>query len=407
MRLTTARSVVAIPAQDEADRIGDCLRALASDPCDRALVVLLYANNCADDTVEAARAAASDLPLELVIRAETLPPPLAHAGEARRRAMALASALCLPSDLLLTTDADARVEPGWRRGNHRAIDAGADVVCGMAVIDPVEARAVPAHLHEDDRRETDYATLLDHLRALLDPDPADPWPRHGEESGASIAVTLPAFLDAGGVPATTLGEDRALVRRLAERDRAVRHDPSLRVIVSGRLAGRARGGMADTMRRRMECQDEHVDARLEPVSAALRRIRLRARFRAARAAGTATPDDARRLGVGVERLAEAIAAPFEGEAWRALEAASPRLAPGPKVRHRALPAHAARARRLVEALVPDGSVAPRPRLALPPIALRVAAGPDGDATAARSQRAPPVPHASGPPDGGAASASRH
>jgi GT2 family glycosyltransferase len=279
------RCIVAIPARDEESRIGACLAALAADPCPAPLTVILFANDCEDRTCDVARHAAGSCGLDLRIIEECLPSGRRHVGEARGRAMEAAARLARPADVLLTTDADSRVQPGWRAANLHAIADGADLVCGVAVIDPVEALAIDPRLHEDDARECAYGALLDEIAALLDPDPADPWPRHLEESGASIAIRAEVFRHIGGVPCVAIGEDRALVRRAAALDARIRHDPQIRVIVSGRLQGRAAGGMADTIRRRMQCQDDFIDARLEPVSHWLRRVRLRAAVRAARRSG--------------------------------------------------------------------------------------------------------------------------
>ena len=355
MRLTEGgartRSVVAIPARNERDRIGDCLACLAADPCEHPLLLVLLVNNSDDGTATVARREADARGLTLVVLEEHLPADRAHAGEARRLAMAAASGFCGPRDLLLTTDADGRVLPGWRRANHAAIDAGADIVCGRAVIDPEEALCVPAHLHEDDARETRYAALLDRLAAIVEPDDADPWPRHGEESGASIAIRPGLFRAAGGVPAVVLGEDRALVRCLALRDARIRHDPAISVIVSGRLEGRATGGMADTMRRRMTRQDDHVDQRLEPVSERIRRLGLRRRFRRLAAAGRRpSPADAARFGVSASVLDDALRCEWLATGWDMVERVSPRLRTRTAIRNDALEPHLVRAGRLVDLL---------------------------------------------------------
>ncbi len=350
MRHDDTRSVVAIPARNERDRIGACLAALAADRCALPLLVVLFVNNSDDGTETAAREAASSLGLELAVSSERLEGVRAHAGEARRRAMEAALARCRATDLLLTTDADGRVMDGWRRGNHAAVTAGADVVCGRALIDPVEALAVPRHLHDDDARETAYFTRLDRIASLLDPDRDDPWPRHGEESGASIAVRPAVFRAAGGVPSVASGEDRALLHRLRLRDARIRHEPSLAVIVSGRLTGRADGGMADTMRRRIGCQDEHVDERLEPVADALRRVRRRRAFRELRASGSATSRAAWQLGVTEAVLRDALRRPFFGEAWDAIERSSAVLATRTPIPHLDLAPHMERADRLLARL---------------------------------------------------------
>jgi hypothetical protein len=107
--------------------------------------------------------------------------------------------------------------------------------------------------------ECGYDKLLDQIHALLDPDPFDPWPRHTEHSGASLAVTLEAYRRAGGIPPMAVGEDRAFAEALRRVDAHIRHAPTVRVIVSGRIIGRAAGGMADTICRRLTRPDEMLD----------------------------------------------------------------------------------------------------------------------------------------------------
>ena len=112
--------------------------------------------------------------------------------------------------ILLTTDADGRVRPGWLAANLAAIAAGADAVAGRAEIELLGARLIPQHLHEIDAWEYNYATLLDEIRSLLDPDPADPWPRHEEHCGASIAVTATAYRHAEVCLRCLLAEDQRI-----------------------------------------------------------------------------------------------------------------------------------------------------------------------------------------------------
>jgi hypothetical protein len=200
-----------------------------------------------------------------------LPPALAHAGEARRLALAEAVAISAPDGVLLTTDADTHAPPHWVAANLAAL-AGVDAVAGRAVIDPIEARLIPRHLHELDALECTYAALLDEIEAMLKPDRHDPWPRHDEHSGASIAVRLPAYLAAGGMPRQPTGEDRAFFDSLRRTGARIRHAPEVWVTVSGRLDGRAKGGMADTIRSRMHQAPEWLDDRLEPVDDRLHRL---------------------------------------------------------------------------------------------------------------------------------------
>jgi hypothetical protein len=202
-------------------------------------------------------------------------------------------------------------------------------VAGRAIIDPIEEALIPTALLEADARECKYAALLDEVVAGIDPDPADPWPRHDEHSGASIAVTVKAFSRAGGIPELALGEDRAFFRNLRRIDARIRHDPDVQVIVSGRTEGRAKGGMADTIRRRLVCPDVFLDDRLEAIHDAVLRARLR---RKARLLWAEESEDfevffelARDLDLPPNYLRERLASGVFGAAWDDIETASPTL----------------------------------------------------------------------------------
>jgi glycosyltransferase involved in cell wall biosynthesis len=329
MSSTTARRVVvAIPAKDEASCIDPCLAALAMQTR-KPDAVLLLPNNCTDDTAAVAAAMSSSLPYRVHIHCREFPPPSANAGTARRTAMQLAAELAGCDGILLTTDADTVVADDWTERNLQAISAGADLVCGRAALDAAEALLIPSHLHADDALESKLTELLDRIAAELDPDPADPWPRHAEAAGASLAVTVAAFLRVGGIPAVEAGEDRAFVGALARVDARVRHDPAVRVTVSGRTIGRAPGGMADTIRRRIRQQDEFTDGSLEPSIDAYRRFDFRRRIRAAwqlHSTERVLPVElAADLGIPAGTLECMLQGHFFGSTWADIQAASPFL----------------------------------------------------------------------------------
>jgi hypothetical protein len=192
--------VVAIPVKDEVERIGNCLRALSQQSGISRHQIVLLLNNCTDDTAVVVRNLTPNLAVPIHQFEVTLPPEQANAGYARRLAMQAAEKFVAPQGVLLTTDADACVYPDWISANLLALRQGADAVAGCIEIDPAEAALIPPKLHEDDARECAYAALLDEIEARLDWDSADPWPRHSEHSGASIAVTV----DATGGPAAFL-----------------------------------------------------------------------------------------------------------------------------------------------------------------------------------------------------------
>lgn len=323
------RTIVAIPACNEQDHIAGCLQALDHQTTDQVDDILLFLNNTIDRTAAVAR----QIPLRpgttLHIVEQMLPPARANAGNARRLAMLHAASLHQDNDraILLTTDADSAVDKDWLAHNRAAIRAGADAVAGWVDLDPQDWSRIPLRLHEDDARECAYDALCDEIHARLDPDPADPLPRHTQHSGASIAVTLAAYRRAGGIPAIACGEDRAFLKALRRVDARIRHAPEVHVTVSGRIEGRAEGGMADTIRRRMTAPDPHLDDRLEPAADCARRARMRARLRACLDDAALIPALAQDAAVEPAWLARALATTPFGATWDALEAISPILKP--------------------------------------------------------------------------------
>jgi len=191
---------------------------------------------------------------------------------------------------------------------------------------------------------------------IIDPDLNDPPDRHTEASGASLAVSVAAFDRAGGIPPVASGEDRALVDALRRIDARIRHDPEINVIVSGRIEGRARDGMADAIRRRMIRQDEFTDTQVEPAHNAFRRLTLRRRVRLAWRSGVVQGTLAAHLSLHPQALAEALSARFFGAAWVELEKCSPVLRREP-VRFVDLPAEIVAANRLLAWLASDAVAA--------------------------------------------------
>jgi len=314
------KAVVAIPVKNEEARLAACLDSLARQTVAPDHIFLLL-NNCTDGTVEIARAAAARNP-RITVSEVQLPAPLASAGEARRLALAAAADLAGRDGIIMTTDADCQPEDGWVAKNLREIARGADVVCGAARI---IAEPGQAGLHFDLARETMYAALLDEIASLVDPDPADPWPRHQQHSGASIAMTVEILRAVGGAPRVPHGEDRALIERFRLADARIRHAPDIEVPVSGRLEGRAKGGMAEALSRRARQRDEETDAALEPAVDAYRRALARARLRGLCNNTHATAPLARDLLIDPDAMAVALGAGTFGAGWAIVERLSPVL----------------------------------------------------------------------------------
>lgn len=323
----TGSIAVAVPARDEADRIERCIAALDRQVGRGIDDIVVLVNNSTDGTAPIARGLAGQTRARLHVVECVLPPDRAHAGWARRMAMEHAARCVQGNGLLLTTDADGVVDQNWLDGNLAAVQAGADAVAGWVDLDPVDCPHIPEHLHEDDVRETAYDALCDEIHASLDPDPDDPLPRHTQHSGASIAVTLEIYRRSQGVPPVASGEDRAFFKALRRIDARIRHALECHVAVSGRIVGRARDGMADTIRRRLIAQDLYIDDRLEPAEDCARRALMRRRVRLCRQAPELAPELARELGLDAAKLIDDLRRYPFGTVWEAVEAASPLLRP--------------------------------------------------------------------------------
>lgn len=262
---------VAIPVKNEEAHVAACLAALdaAAALYPGVVTIVMVANDCADASV--ARIAGTRLRhARIDWRAVSMLDGARHAGWARRLALdAAAGNLANPRDLLLSTDADTLVAPDWIVRNAAHIAAGADAVAGRALTPRAERAALGEAKRRLDRLGR-YYIALDYVRASGEAPGHDPWPRHYYEGGASIATTLGMYRRIGGAPTPPLAEDRALFAAVRAAGGRVRHPVDVRVFTSCRLAGRAPGGMADTLARWLE-QDE--DAPLHEtygVSAALR-----------------------------------------------------------------------------------------------------------------------------------------
>lgn len=261
------RIAIAVPARNEAERIEACLRRLAALAIDArvdCVTIHVLANNCQDDTAACARRVAATVARPILVRPLELPPCRANAGWARRVALDDAAvALGRPGDVLVSTDADTLPTADWLIRTLDHIDAGWDAVAGLARLDPRELRAHPRVHRLRFAQIRRYQASLDRLKAA--DDPAEPWPRHFYEGGASMALTLGAYRRIGGAPTPPVGEDRALFDAVRRAGGRVRHPLDVRVITSARLVGRAAGGASDTLARWGEQPEAAPIEGLEPL----------------------------------------------------------------------------------------------------------------------------------------------
>ena len=284
------RPIVAVPARNEAERLPALMDALAAQTwcgSGERLAVVVVLNNCSDDSADVLSAAAMRHPqLEVAVQEVLLTAPDAHVGAARRLAMEAALGIANGEPCaLLTTDADATPEAQWVIANLAALEAGADLVGGRIIGDPVEEARLGPGFQRRVARHLHYAELADRLADSIDPIAHDPVPRHGDHTGASLAVRGDVYAALGGMPALPFREDVAFVTRARAAGYRLRHAPEARVKVSARLVGRAPGGMADCLRAWIRAEAEDQPQLVESVDRLTARLRLRRAIRTGAVAG--------------------------------------------------------------------------------------------------------------------------
>ncbi len=327
---TPPRAVVAVPVKDEAERIIQCLSALAGQtgvaPEDMAVVLLL--NNCTDGTLDQVRSVADQLPMTVETHSVELPPGYANAGWARKLAMDAAADLARAHDgVLLTTDADTLVDEDWVANSLKELDSGLDAVAGFVMADPMELMELDAGILDRGRLEWEYQQLAAELQARADPEPHDPWPRHNQNCGASAAITLSVYRQIGGLPPIHVGEDRALFEQVRQIDGRIRHSLDVQVVTSARTDGRAMGGLSDQIRLRGD-PDHPCDDALEVAVSTLRRSLWRNQLRTLWEAGGVTDHAeiwAQRLKLSTRAYLAAAEKPYFGQFWAELEHLSRKL----------------------------------------------------------------------------------
>ena len=178
----------------------------------------------------------------------------------------------------------ARNESKRLPANLRAIASGADLVGGYIVGNKQEEALLGSGFVRRAERHLYYAKLVDRLTSLVDPLPHDPWPRHSDHTGASLAVRSEVYAAVGGMPALPFREDVAFVKRVCRAGHRLRHPLDVQVTVSARLDGRAVGGMSDCLKSWVAAEEDGLPHLVEDPSAIIFRMRHRQfRDRTARA----------------------------------------------------------------------------------------------------------------------------
>ena len=277
--------IVAIPARNEESLLPRLLEALSRQTVladlPQPLDIIVVLNNTDDQSGMVARQAVRGASkLRLTVLDVLFPPAQAHVGHARNLAMDLASGkIGDRPGTILTTDADAIPADTWIEANLRSIRSGADLVGGRIVGDRREEEMLGPEFLARAQLYATYGDLCDRLASLIDPLDHDPWPRHHDHTGASLAVRNDVYRRVGGLDPLPFREDLGFVAKVQAAGFRLCHPNDVSVTVSARTTGRAKGGMADCLTNWIREEQDGIPARVECPHALARRLDLRRRLR--------------------------------------------------------------------------------------------------------------------------------
>lgn len=281
------RVSVIVPVRNEADAIAHTLDALRLqrtcaggqlDP--NSYEVLVLTNNCTDDSYAQVRRYQRQYPaFRLHVADIQLSPERAHIGTVRRLLMDEACRRLLqvghPQGVIASTDGDTLVDSHWIAQIVAEIEAGNDAVGGRILTLRDDSPARLPHL-----RDATYRCLLARAEAQIDPAQHDPWPRHFQHFGASLAVTCQAYVRAGRLPVVRYLEDDAFFKALQRIDAKVRKSPQVRVYTSARLQGRVEVGLSWQLQQWTNQRQAGGCQLVENPAVSMARFRLRRDLRA-------------------------------------------------------------------------------------------------------------------------------
>jgi glucosyl-3-phosphoglycerate synthase len=234
------RICVVVPARNEEEFVGSCLRALAEQEgvSYEEYEILLVLDGCTDGTEARAREVGASYPS---LRLHLLDGPGKGSGHARCVGMEDACdrlhAVGRPHALISSTDADTVVGPDWVAVQLAATERGARAIGGR--IELADDGTVPKALLEWHLARGD----LRHKRLLSEPAPSGRT-EHWQFSGASMALTAAVYRKVGGMEPRHALEDEQLEHALRRHGVPIERLLSVRVATSARLVGRAKQGLA-------------------------------------------------------------------------------------------------------------------------------------------------------------------
>ncbi len=242
---------VIVPVRDESEELTYTLDALYNqvDAAHRSFdkrsyEVLLLTNNCTDDSYELALSYKAEHPdFNLYVANIYIESERAHIGTVRRMLMDEAynrfSAQNKPRGIIASTGGDTQVDSQWVANIISAIGKGIDVVGGRIISQRASQQSRLYHL-----QDVTYRYYVSRLESLLNPAAHDPWPRHFQCYGASVAVTCEAYANAGRLPLVPFLEDEEFRKSLYRIDAKVRMCPQVKVYTSSRMTGKVQFGFS-------------------------------------------------------------------------------------------------------------------------------------------------------------------
>lgn len=273
---------IIVPARNEARNIRKTLDALRLQTDKSGLPVnpqlyevLLLVNNCSDQTFAIAKNyQKKHTAFPLHVAEIQLPPKKANIGFVRRRLMDEAyRRLTVNGNLkgiIASTDGDTQVDACWVYHIMQEIDNGCDAVGGRILTRRNKNISRIYHL-----RDVAYRSLLSQAEALIDPEKHDPWPRHFQYFGASMAVTCNVYHQVGRLPQVPYLEDNAFHQALQRMDIRIRKTPAVKVYTSTRMAGRVEVGFSEQLKKWSGYIKNGYTQEVEPVEAWLIKFKTR------------------------------------------------------------------------------------------------------------------------------------
>ncbi|WP_316809535.1 glycosyltransferase family 2 protein [Pedobacter agri] len=277
---------VIVPAKNESGFIVKTLDALRLQLNELGMAinmdlyeVLVLANNCTDDTFQICKRYQQKYPeFHLHVECIELEEKQAHIGTARRLLMDAAHLRVMKMagkrGIIVSTDADSEVAPDWVYHIMKEISAGADVIGGRIL-----PRDTPEISRRHHLRDVTYRFLKTRLESAIDPCDSNPWPRHFQCYGPSLAVTCEMYEKAGRLPMIPYLEDEEFRKALNRVDAKFRHSPKVRIYTSGRLDGRVKFGFSVQLKHWSEMSLRSEEQQVESLDALIFKFDFKNRLR--------------------------------------------------------------------------------------------------------------------------------